>query len=154
MKNFRKVFYLVLLAMAVSVFAAAGQVCADDFNYISITEFKARMDAGDHESGAMDIVTTQTEAEYATGHLKAAYPTYARPLRSQSDFEKLHPFMDKVKDSDSDIVIICPRGRGGAEIPYRYFMEHGIAEDRLLILKDGQEAFNAAYPEDISYGNR
>lgn len=152
-KNFRKVFRLVLLALAISVFTVAGQVCAGSFNYISVDEFKARMDAGDHDSGAMAIVTTQTEEEYSSGHLKAAYPTFSRPLKAQSDFEKLYPFMELVKESDSDIVIICPRGRGGAEIPYRYFVEHGIAEDRLLILKDGQEAFNRAYPDDVSYGN-
>lgn len=151
--NFKKVFGLLILVLAVTVLALAGPACARNYNYINVDEFKARMDAGDHESGAMVIVTTQTEQEYASGHIKAAYPTFARPLNSQSDFEKLHPFMELSKDSDSDIVIICPRGRGGAEIPYNYFMEHGIEEKRLLILKDGQEAFNQAYPDNISYGN-
>ena len=70
-------FCVALLLMTLVV--AAGVAQAADYNYISVADFKARMDAGDHENGKMAIMTSQTEEEYATGHLKAAFATFARP---------------------------------------------------------------------------
>ncbi len=144
-------FCVALLLMTLVV--AAGVAQAADYNYISVADFKARMDAGDHENGKMAIMTSQTEEEYATGHLKAAFATFARPLESDADYAKLDPFLAKVKDSTEDIVIICPRGKGGATRPFDYFKKNGIAVERMLILEGGQEAFNAAYPDAIVKGN-
>jgi thiosulfate/3-mercaptopyruvate sulfurtransferase len=109
------------------------------------------MDAGDHENGSMVITTSQTEKEYATGYIDAAYPTYARPLKTDADFAKLNPFLEKIKHTDADVILICPRGASGAERPYDYFKKNGIEENRLLILEGGQEAFNKAYPRDVTY---
>lgn len=85
------------------------------------------------------------------GHLKEAYLTYARPLETDADFAKLEPFLDLVKDTDQDIIIICPRGGSGATRPFDYFKERGIAPERMLILQGGQEAYNKAYPDDVSH---
>jgi len=141
----------VLAAVLVLFLTGNGECRKDGYNYISIQNFKARMDAGDHENGSMVIMTAQTEKEYATGYIDAAYPTYARPLKTDADFAKLNPFLEKIKDTDADVVLICPRGASGAERPYTYFKKHGIEEKRLLILEGGQEAFNKAYPEDVTY---
>jgi thiosulfate/3-mercaptopyruvate sulfurtransferase len=141
----------VLAAVLVLFLTGSGECRKDGYNYISIQDFKARMDAGDHKNGLMMIMTAQTEKEYATGYIDAAYPTYARPLKTDADFAKLNPFLEKIKDTDADVVLICPRGASGAERPYTYFKEHGIEEKRLLILEGGQEAFNKAYPEDVTY---
>jgi thiosulfate/3-mercaptopyruvate sulfurtransferase len=138
---------LVVFVVAVGVAQAA------DYNYISQADFKARLDAGDHENGKMAIMTSQTPEEYATGHLKAAFATFARPLESDADFAKLDPFLAKVKDTTEDIVIICPRGKGGATRPFDYFKKHGVAVERMYILEGGQGAFNAAYPDAIVKGN-
>jgi len=51
----------------------------------------------------------------------------------------------------TDVALICPRGASGAERPYDYFKKHGIEERRLQILEGGQEAFNKAYPDDVTY---
>lgn len=121
------------------------------YNYITPEQLKARLDAGDHDSGTMILVTTQTEEEYATGHLQEAYPTYARPLETDEDFAKLDPFLNMVKNTDQDIIILCPRGGSGATRPFDYFKERGIDTDRMLILQGGQEAYNEAFPDEISY---
>jgi thiosulfate/3-mercaptopyruvate sulfurtransferase len=142
---------VAVTAVLVLFMAGNGECRKQGYNYISVQEFKARLDAGDHENGSMAVMTSQTEKEYATGYIKAAYPTYARPLKSDSDFAKLDPFLEKVKNTAEDIVIICPRGKSGAERPYDYFKKNGIAESRLLMLEGGQEAFNEAYPEDVIY---
>lgn len=141
-----------IVAVVLVLFMTSTGMCTKNgYNYISIEEVKARLDAGDTENGLMAITTAQTEKEYKTGYIKAAYPTYARPLKTEADFAKLVPFLDKVKDTNEDIVFICPRGRSGAERPYDYFKENGVSEKRLMIMEGGQAAFNKAYPDDVSY---
>lgn len=148
----RKMVFLTTLTVALVLFLAGTGICKKSgYNYISVQAVKARMDAGDHENGSMAIMTAQTEKEYKTGHIKAAYPTYARPLKTDADFAKLIPFLKKVKDTNEDIVFICPRGKSGAERPYDYFKKNGVSEKRLMILEGGQAAFNKAYPEDVAY---
>lgn len=152
MKVQRHIGLMTVMAAVLSLFLAGNGECRKDgYNYISIPDFKARMDAGDHENGSMVITTSQTEKEYATGCIKAAHPTFARPLKTDADFAKLNPFLEKIKNSDADVVLICPRGKSGAERPYDYFKKHGIDDSRLFILEGGQEAFNKAYPEDVTY---
>jgi hypothetical protein len=87
----------VMAAFLVLFLAGNGECRKDGYNYISIQEFKARMDAGDHENGSMAVMTSQTEKEYATGCIDAAYPTYARPLKTDEDLAKLNPFLEKSK---------------------------------------------------------
>lgn len=152
MKLQLKLVFFTLMAAALALIMAGTGICGNSgYNYISVQEFKARLDAGDHENGSLAIMTSQTEEEYKTGHIKAAYPTYARPLKTDADFAKLIPFLKKVKDTNEDIVFICPAGKSGAERPYDYFKKNGVNEKRLMILKGGQGAFNKAYPEDVSY---
>jgi len=154
MKN-HKAAGIFFVMLALFLMMAGTGLCEEKegYNYISVEEFKSRLDAGDHENGKMAIVTTQTEEEYATGYIEAAYPTFARPLIFPWHYSKLDPFMEMVKDTDEDIIIICPRGHSGAERPFDYFEKNGIAKERMLLLKDGQEAFNMAYPDYVTYPN-
>lgn len=149
----KQMWRFCVTSLLVAFMFTAGVALAADYNYISQEDFKARLDAGDHDNGKMAIMTSQTPEEYATGHLKAAFATFARPLESDADYAKLDPFLAKVKDTTEDIVIICPRGKSGATRPFDYFKKHGISVDRMYVLKGGQEAFNAAYPDAIVKGN-
>lgn len=144
------IFTGVMLVLVLFM-ASTGMCRKSGYNYITVQEVKARLDAGDHENGTMVITTAQTEKEYSTGYIQAAVPTYARPLKTDEDFAKLIPLLNKVKDTDEDIVFICPRGRSGAERPYDYFKEHGVAESRMMVMEGGQEAFNKAYPDDVTH---
>jgi thiosulfate/3-mercaptopyruvate sulfurtransferase len=150
----RQVLVALGALLVISLAAAGFGECAEGkYNYITIEQFKARLDAGDHEKGKMAIVTTQTPKEYATGYLKAAYATFARPLESGEDFAKLDPFLEKVRNTTEDIILICPRGKSGAERPFDYFAKKGVSPERMLILKDGMETYTKAYPNDVLYGN-
>jgi rhodanese-related sulfurtransferase len=152
MRN-RKLYGLLFTLLAVIfLITSTGECRKSGYNYISVSELKARMDAGDHTSGTLVLVTTQTEKEYAEGHIPAAYPTYARPLKSEADIAKLNPFLEKIKSTKEDVILICPRGHSGAEIPFDYFKKNGIATDRMLILDGGAEAYTKAYPNDVAYG--
>ena len=37
------------------------------------------------------------------------------------------------------MVIVCPRGAGGAERTYDYLKSQGVAEKRMMILEGGQQ---------------
>lgn len=148
----RKTGFLAIIAIALVLSMASTGICKKSgYNYITVEEVKNRIDAGDVANGSMVITTSQTEKEYKTGFIKEAHPTFARPLKTDADFAKLEPFYAEVKDADSDIIFICPRGKSGAERPYDYFKKHGVAESRLFVMEGGQEAFNKAFPDAVSY---
>ena len=144
----RKISLVTVVSITLLLLLASSGMCR---NYITVEEVKARIDAGDVEKGLLVITTAQTEKEYKTGYIKEAIPTFARPLKSDADFAKLIPVLNKVKDSDADIVFICPRGKSGATRPYDYFKKNGVSEDRMMVMEGGQGAFNKAFPESVSY---
>ncbi len=45
----------------------------------------------------------------------------------------------KIKTSTEDVIILCPRGGGGAKNTYDFYKANGIDEKRLLILEKGME---------------
>ena len=49
--------------------------------------------------------------------------------------------LTKIKADKAPVVIICPRGAGGATRTYDYLLSQGIAAERLLILEKGQEGW-------------
>ncbi len=133
------------------VFVATACTQDDSYNYISPAEFKERLGAGEVEQGSLVVFSTQTEEEWESGHLPQAIPTFARPLETDEDYAKMDPVLDKVRGTDADIVIICPRGGGGATRPFDYFEEQGIDTARMLILEGGQEAYNDEFPGDVVF---
>lgn len=152
MTSQRKLGLLTVVTVFLVLCLVSTGICEESsYNYITVKEVKARIDAGDHKNGSMALTTSQTEKEYKTGYIKAAYPTFSRPLKTDADFAKLIPFLNKVKDTNEDIVFICPRGKSGATRPYDYFKKHGVSEKRLMIMEGGQEAFNKTYPNDVAY---
>jgi hypothetical protein len=42
-----------------------------------------------------------------------------------------------IKDNQK-VIIICPRGGGGADRAYDFFLKKGISKDNLFTLVDGQ----------------
>ncbi|WP_320170514.1 rhodanese-like domain-containing protein [Maridesulfovibrio sp.] len=128
-------FMMLLMALTASV-ALAG-----DFNYISPADMKAKMEQGE----PMLIVDIQVADEFAQHHLKGAVKTTAYPVKSDEDKAKLQDVLGKAKKDNLPVVIICPRGKGGAKRAYDYMKENGVDEGRLLILEDGQQGW--PYPE-------
>lgn len=141
-------YFILCLFFALSLSLTSIGV-AKDYNYISPQDLKVRLDAGEAENGKMIMISSQTSDEYASGHLAEAIPTYARPLKSEEDYRKLDAVMDQIQTADADIILICPRGKSGATLPFDYFEEKGIDTNRMLILTGGQEAYNKAFPQDV-----
>ncbi len=105
-----------------------------DYRYISAADLEARLKA-DLPTHLVDI---QVEEEFNQHHVKGAIPTYAYPVKSETDQAKVAAVLEKLQGDSAPVVIVCPRGAGGATRTYDYLLSRGIAAERLLILEKGQ----------------
>lgn len=130
---------LAMLITLCALFVSPAPALATQ--YISAAEVKQMID----ENRSMVLVDIQTEEDFNRHHIAGATPTYAFPAKSTSDRLKLAPVAMRLHDTDETVVIVCPRGGGGAKNAYSYLLESGIAEERLFILTQGQAGWS--YPE-------
>ena len=114
---------------------------AEGYKYISPSDLKNRIKSADQ----VFLLDIQVEKEYSEHHIVNAFPTYAYPVETADDRAKLKPVLDKIRNSKEDIIIICPRGAGGAKRTYEYLKAEGIVSNRLFILEKGQSGW--LYPE-------
>ena len=130
----RRLVFLLLLCctlLPVSAFAA------DTYHYISAAALEARLSAKE----PIHLVDIQVEEEFAKHHITGATATYAYPVKTEADKAKLQAVLTKIKADSAPVVVICPRGAGGATRTYDYLLSQGIAAERLLILEKGQEGW-------------
>lgn len=132
----RKIIGTIALAfVAVVAFSGFG-IFGGKYNMISAEETATLI----RESKPVSLVDIQVEKEFDAEHLKGAIPTYAYPVKSDEEKAKLDSAIAKL-GKDEPIVIVCPRGGGGAEKAYDYMMSKGIAKERLFILTKGQQGW-------------
>lgn len=67
-----------------------------------------------------------------------ATQTNAYPVKSDEDIAKLNDVLLLAKENTKDVVIVCPRGAGGAERTFDFFIENGVQSSRLYVLENGQ----------------
>lgn len=127
-----------LLLSLLALLAAVVPTLAGDFNYISAEKLEQML----RQKLPVSIVDIQVEPEFETAHIKGAQPTYAYPVKSTQDQAKLDALLPSLIGSDTPVVIVCPRGGGGAERTHQYLAAKGIAPSRLLILEKGQAGWN------------
>lgn len=136
-------FYRLLPGLLTGLLILATTVSAGEppkYNYISVQALEARLTAGQ----PTNLVDIQVEEEFARHHIKGAVPTYAYPVKSAADTVKLDGVIGQLKENDHPVVIVCPRGGGGATRTYDYLLAQGIAAERLLILEKGQDGWVCA----------
>lgn len=128
-------FLLVLAILLIPGISLAGD---GKYNYISAADLETRLTANQ----PTNLVDIQVEDEFTQHHIKGATPTYAYPVKSEADRTKLDTTVAQLKTNSDPVVIICPRGAGGAKRTYDYLLQQGIAAERLLILEKGQEGWS------------
>lgn len=121
---------LILMLGACSKTASNGK----DYQYYTAEEIKKFLEEGKD----LLFVDIQVEEEWEAHHLKGAIPTYAYPVETEEDRKKIDAILPQL-EGDQDIVVICPRGGGGATRTVDYLIEKGIDPNRIFILKGGQE---------------
>ena len=128
----------LVLVLAFSTVTSAGffdwLTGNKDFSYYSPKELKESIE----EDKSFFLVDIQAKEDFNDHHIQGAIGTYAYPVKSKEDKAKLDQIIPKLKAENKDIVIVCPRGGGGAERTYQYLSSQGIKEQRLYILEDGQ----------------
>ena len=62
----------------------------------------------------MIIVDVQPAADFAQHHFKGALQTNAFPGKTEEEKKRLDPALSKIAASQDAVVIVCPRGGGGA----------------------------------------
>ncbi len=125
-----KKFIFLLVGLLVITTAAM----ASDYQYISAAELQKKIET--NEQGL--LLDIQVEDEFSEHHIENAVATYAYPVKSEQDKQKLQAVVKQAKASMEPVTIICPRGGGGAKRAYDYLKEQGVSEARLLILEGGQ----------------
>lgn len=126
----------VVMLVVLALFAA-GAAFAGDYRYVKQEQFRDWLKSGKR----MVIIDIQVPAEFARRHFRGSIQTGAFPAKSEADRRKLDGAVQTAAGSADDIVIICPRGGGGAKNAYEYLKERGMAEKRLHILEKGMQGW-------------
>lgn len=126
---------LLVAAVLVAGCGGAGSSSTEtkaEYRYITAAEVKEKLENREE----MVLLDIQVEEEWQEHHIAGSLPTHAYPVQSEEDKAKLDAVLSQL-EGDCPIVIVCPRGGGGAERTYNYLKEKGIAEERLFILEKG-----------------
>lgn len=135
MSVLRSCFFLLLVVLLISSSSWAGD---GKYSYISPADLEARLTTNQ----STNVVDIQVKEEFAQHHIKGAIPTYAYPVKSDVDRAKLDTTVELLKTNNDPVVVICPRGAGGATRTYDYLLQQGISPERLVILEKGQAGWS------------
>lgn len=126
---------LLFPVLALLVLGATSQ--AFGYSYTGTKEFKKALEQGT----SMIIVDIQVPAEFAKRHFARAVETDAFPAKSDAERAKLDKVLPLIAASQDEVVIICPRGGGGAKNTWDYLKMKGVDEKRLRILEGGMQGW-------------
>lgn len=126
-----KKLLLTVLMLSITTISFAGLFSS--YNYITGDELANWLKA----KKQMIIVDIQPKKAFDDEHIVGAIPTYAFPVKSDEDKKKLDPVIEKIKQNNLPVIVVCPAGKSGAENAYNYIKSKGIDEKRLYILKGG-----------------
>jgi len=134
----------IVMTLAFLLFATIA--VASDYNYVKSDTFKTWIESGKD----LVIVDIQTPEEFTKHHFKGAVETNAYPVKSDEERARLDQTLTRISTTNADVVIVCPRGGGGAKNTYDYLKSKGVAEARLFILEKGIEGW--PHPEMCETG--
>jgi rhodanese-related sulfurtransferase len=126
----KKLLMLCLGLLLIAVNAQAG-----DYRYVSPEDMKTWLETGKE----MLIVDIQPAKDFARQHFSGAIETNAFPVETPEEQKRLDRAVESAKGNSKDVVVVCPRGKGGAKRCYDYLKSNGVTEERLSILTDGMD---------------
>ena len=115
------------------------------YNYITAEETAALMRTAPE---SLVIVDIQEKPGFNKEHLKGAVDTYAYPVKTDAEKAALAAVLPSIKPGQK-VIIVCPRGGGGADRAYDFYLENGISKDQLFTLKGGQEKWPRTKISDV-----
>lgn len=120
---------LTLCIMLMTVTAGYGS----DYAYISAESMKERLVHGDE----LVIVDIQVAEEFTLHHLPGSVATYAYPVKSDDERGRIDQAVKLARETGNDVVIVCPRGKGGAKRTYDYMVKQDVPVEKISILEKG-----------------
>jgi len=129
----KKRILMLLITWVALALCASWAGAADAYHYIPAKDLNERLGAG----SPMIIVDICTKEQFAKGHVKGSIETNAYPVKTEEEKARLAEVLPKLKASADDIIVVCPKGGGGAKNTVDYYKANGIDEKRLLILEKG-----------------
>ncbi|ADR18034.1 rhodanese-like domain-containing protein [Calditerrivibrio nitroreducens] len=126
-----KKLHLILFFALISIQAFAGLFSS--YNYITGDELANWIKS----KKQFIIVDIQPKKDFDDEHIVGAIPTYAFPAKKDEEKKRLDPVIEKIKQNNLPVIVVCPAGKTGAENAYNYIKSKGIDEKRLYILKGG-----------------
>jgi rhodanese-related sulfurtransferase len=115
------------------------------YNYITAEETAKLMS---EDASKVVIVDIQEKQGFEKEHLSGAQATYAYPVKTDAEKARLAELIPNIKP-DQKVVIVCPRGAGGADRTYDFFLEKGLKKEQLFTLKNGQEGWPREKISDV-----
>ena len=125
----KKISLIILVFFGLANMAAMFQ----SFNYLEAKDFKQWLEDGK----PVIVVDIQVAEEFAAHHFSGSIETNAYPVKSDDDRRKIDQVVTAFEKTGHDVVVICPRGGGGAKRCYSYLKSRGVPEAKLTILKGG-----------------
>jgi len=136
-KNMKKMFIILGVLLGLTQIVAAA-----DYRYVSDENLKGWLEA----AKPVLLVDIQEMKDFAAHHIKGSLETNAYPVKSTEERQRLQPALQSGLTPDFEaVVVVCPRGKGGAKRAYEYLLENGIPESKLSILTGGMGGW--PYPE-------
>lgn len=115
-----------------------SSVFAENYRYLSNEDMMTWLE----QSKEMKVVDIQVKDEFAKKHIAKAIPTYAFPVKTAEQKKMVEAVLPEIKSNNLPVVIVCPRGGGGAKNTYDYLKSQGVDENRLYILTGGMSTWN------------
>lgn len=122
----------IIIPMAL-VFLLNVAAIFQSFNYLEADQFKAWIDS----DKPVIIADIQVKDEFAAHHFAGSSETNAFPVKTDAEKKQIDSVVEAFKKTGHDVVVVCPRGGGGAKRCYSYLKSQGIPEEKLTILKGG-----------------
>jgi rhodanese-related sulfurtransferase len=141
MQRLRVLFLLAVVALTAGWSVSAVAAEKGSYNYLTAEALKGKIESKE----ALTLLDIQVEQAFGEHHIPGAVPTYAYPVKSDDEKGRLDALLPQLQANGNPVVIVCPRGEGGAKRSYDHLLGKGIAPERLLILEKGQEGW--PYPE-------
>ncbi|HWH69115.1 MAG TPA: rhodanese-like domain-containing protein [Candidatus Sulfotelmatobacter sp.] len=124
-----------LMMTLIGFLLLGGTALAWGYQYLEPADMKQWLETGKE----LVIVDIQPAQDFAGRHFKGAIETNAFPTESEAERQRLAKAVAAYRAKPTDVVVVCPRGGGGAKRTSDYLKENGVPEKNLFILAGGMD---------------
>ena len=126
----------IVAVIWITVLGMAQLANASSYQYVSAEELKGWLEAED----SVLLMDIQVKEEFAAHHIKGSLETNSYPVKSGADRKRIDPAIKLNQSNDyRAVVVVCPRGKGGAKRAYDYLNKAGVSDNKLYILTGGMD---------------